>query len=65
MKHNLDISCNDSFTGFHFLMFFLKVSMSFTFFMLLGTMSQTFTAIYRKELIPKCSEFTLGLVKSI
>ena len=33
--------------------------------MSLGTMSQTFAAMYLRELIPKCSEFTFGLVKSI
>ena len=48
-------------TAFHF----LKVTISFTFFMSLDTMFQTFSAEYLRELIPKCSEFIFRLVKSI
>ena len=51
--------------GSHFIILFLKVSMLFRFFISLGTMPKTFAAKYLRELIPKCSEFIFGLVKSV
>ena len=62
ISYTENIACNDNLLAS---ILFLKVSMSFPFLMVSGTMSQTFASMYLTDLNQKFSEFTFDRVKSI